>query len=365
MADRRVGLSVQVEPEAIGGIEVLTQQMLAATAEGIDWTTVKVPRMDRGLGDYLRACLVAFRKARMARPTIVLIDRLHAAGPGIAARLGAGWSNTSAVMLLHGTEVASRSKRSLKKMALRASSMGVANSQWTASQAKKLSRNLPVTVVHPGVDSDWWHPPADLNVYRLRDELGLQCDFLLLSVCRLARNARHKGLDRICQALPLLSPGGPRLHWAIVGDGDDAEWLDQNIDAAGIRDCVSRFANLSPENLRRLFWAGSLFVLPSMPVTRSVRHFEAEGFGIVFIEAAAAGLPVLATSFSGSADAVLPRASGMFCDGSIADIARRIDDVRLDRVVFDRQKAIEWGREHDWARQAQRWMAAFDNATRH
>jgi phosphatidylinositol alpha-1,6-mannosyltransferase len=132
--------------------------------------------------------------------------------------------------------------------------------------------------------------PADRAVVRAR--LGLQGKPLLLSVGRLAAHERYKGQDRVLRCLPSLLALAPQLRYIIAGDGDDRARLESLAHALGVADHVDFRGGVPDAELRMLYQAADLFVLPS----------TGEGFGIVFLEAMASGTPALGLDVCGSAD---------------------------------------------------------------
>jgi len=135
----------------------------------------------------------------------------------------------------------------------------------------------------------------------LIDRHGLRPKTVLLTVGRLAAAERGKGHDRVIAAL---AASRPDFTYLIVGDGDDRARLKALADAAGIADRVV-FAGAVPDaELPDYYRVADLFVMPSVQ----------EGFGIVLLEAAASGIPVVAGDADGSADALADGELGRLVD---------------------------------------------------
>ena len=124
------------------------------------------------------------------------------------------------------------------------------------------------------------------------------------TVSRLSSLERYKGHDRVIHTLPRVLQQHPDTIYLVVGDGDDRPRLESLTVECGVRKNV-QFAGLVPEEeLPGYFRLADVFVMPS----------EAEGFGIVFLEAMATGIRVIGGSQDGSRDALCDGALGTLVD---------------------------------------------------
>lgn len=131
----------------------------------------------------------------------------------------------------------------------------------------------------------------------LMDRLNIRGRRAILTVSRIAASEQYKGHDRIIAALPAIKERIPDVVYVIAGDGDDRERLKKIAKEAGVED-ITLFAGYVPEReLPDYFRLADVFAMPS----------TGEGFGIVYLEAAACGLPVIAGNRDGSVD---PMADG-------------------------------------------------------
>jgi phosphatidyl-myo-inositol dimannoside synthase len=133
---------------------------------------------------------------------------------------------------------------------------------------------------------------------------GLEGARVILTVGRLAPTERYKGHDRIIEALPEVASHVPTARYLIVGSGDDIARLEELARRTGVRERVVFAGAASPAKLADYFQIADVFAMPS----------TGEGFGIVFLEAAAAGLPVIAGNRDGSVDALADGAIGTLVD---------------------------------------------------
>jgi len=128
----------------------------------------------------------------------------------------------------------------------------------------------------------------------------------LLTVCRLAEP--HKNVDIVLKALARLRTDFD-FHYTIVGDGYLRPSLEKLVDGSGLRDRVTFTGFVDAAELHPLLLTSDLFIL-----TTSATPIAYEGFGLVYIEAAACGLPVLAARIGGAVEAVQEGVTGMFVE---------------------------------------------------
>ena len=180
--------------------------------------------------------------------------------------------------------------------------------------------------------------------HSFREQYGFAAeDFLLLTVARLESSERCKGHDRVIRALPFLLASEPSIKYVIVGKGDDTPRLQSLVDSLGLTNLVRFIGRV--ENPSAAYSACDLFVMPSTQ----------EGFGIVFIEALACGLPVVAGAVDGSASALLWGELGFLCDpydgGSVASAislaikSLRSNEARSDPAFLRARVVDAFGRE--------------------
>jgi phosphatidylinositol alpha-1,6-mannosyltransferase len=121
---------------------------------------------------------------------------------------------------------------------------------------------------------------------------------VLMTVSRLAASEQMKGQDRVIRTLPRVLSEHPGAVYLIVGDGDDRPRLEALATETGVAENVKFAGLVPPEELPDYFRLADLFVMPS----------TCEGFGIVFLEAMATGIPVIGGNRDGSLD---PLADGV------------------------------------------------------
>lgn len=116
----------------------------------------------------------------------------------------------------------------------------------------------------------------------------------LLTVARLSASEGAKGVDQVIAALPAVRARVPEVSYTIIGDGDDVPRLKALAAAHGVAPLVTFAGRVADVDLHAYLHGADLFVMPS----------RKEGFGIVFVEAMAHGLPVIAGAHAGSPEVV-------------------------------------------------------------
>jgi phosphatidyl-myo-inositol dimannoside synthase len=258
------------------------------------------------------------------------------------------------VIYAHGEEITTwrRSPRRLKAMgfAYRRADRVIANSDFTRERLLELGVDAArITIIHPGVDLQRFHPGHE--VMDLRQGLGLDArQKLILSVGRLSR---RKGFDQVIHALPALLDEGLDVHYAIIGIGEDHHYLQQLAAEQGVAGRVHLLGHVDPADLPRWYCAADLLAMPNREIDG-----DTEGFGMVFVEAAACGTPSLAGLAGGTGAAVLDGETGLRVEGAdLAAVTRALVRLLGDEAL--RQRLAEAGRrraeqELAWERVAEK-----------
>ena len=221
-------------------------------------------------------------------------------------------------LVLHGAEVTvpgrlPGSKQTLSWVLRHARHIVAAGGYPAAEAEHAAGRALPITVVPPGVDTERFHPLSDYERVRARIDFDLPVEAeLILSISRLVP---RKGFDTAIRAVASLQRSRPDLVLAIAGGGRDRERLERLATELGAS--VRFLGRVSNEDLPRLYGCADVY---TMPCRNRWGGLEQEGFGIVFVEAAACGVPQVAGDSGGAAEAV--------ADGETGIVVARPDDHR-------------------------------------
>ncbi len=212
-------------------------------------------------------------------------------------------------LVLHGAEIAAPGRvpafRSALGHVLRGATALVAAGGYPADEAERAAGGvLPITIVPPGVDSERFRPLDADERERTRARFGLPGDAtVILSVSRLVP---RKGMDVLTRAVAGLAGSGPDVIVAIAGAGRDQGRLQRLVAGAG---APVRFLGRVPEaDLPALYGCADVF---AMLCRNRWFGLEQEGFGIVFLEAAACGVPQIAGDSGGAAEAVAEGETGL------------------------------------------------------
>jgi phosphatidylinositol alpha-1,6-mannosyltransferase len=229
-------------------------------------------------------------------------------------------------------------------------------SRYTTEQALRLgARPGRVVVIPPGVDSARYCPDLDGTAIRARHHLGERP--VLLTVGRLAPTAQYKGHDTVIKALPAIRRHVGDVAYLVVGTGPDQPRLEALAAEAGVSTHVVFAGYVSDEDLPRYFAAGDVFVMPNR-VDPLGKGEATEGFGMVFLEAAACGLPVIAGNNGGARDAVVHEQTGLLLDiPDAAHVAEAAGCLLTNRPLARRlgaQGRARVLREFTWDRSAAR-----------
>ena len=163
-----------------------------------------------------------------------------------------------------------------------------------------------IALIENGVDPRRFRPGpkrADLLEF-----YGLTGAFVFVSVCRLLEK---KGVDHALTAFAGLAAAFPRARYLVVGDGPYRPRLEALAAELGVADRVIFTGLVAEEELVDHYRLGDVFVMPN----RELANGDTEGFGLVFLEANACGLPVVAGCAGGSPDAVTDGENGLVVDG--------------------------------------------------
>jgi phosphatidylinositol alpha-1,6-mannosyltransferase len=286
---------------------------------------------------------------------IIKESNIQVAAFGAAAPLGllspsikrAGVQKT--VALTHGHEVwwakVFPFNRALRKIGTSVDSLTYLGDFTQRAISKSLSKESAQKLVKiaPGIDVDHFIPQ---DSSQLRRDLRLENKRVIVSVGRLVH---RKGQDHLIQSMPEILKSVPNAHILMVGQGPYLSHLKKLVQDLNLVDHVSFIGRIQFAQLPQYICAGDIFVMPS----RS-RFFglEVEGLGIVYLEASACGLPVIAGSSGGAPDAVLDGITGIVVDGeNNQEIASAAIKLLLD---IDGAKAMGLaGRE--WIIENWRW----------
>ncbi len=272
----------------------------------------------------------------LRRRVEILAEEVGAGVVLIDPVLPLGWSGRGLKvpygLVAHGAEVAVPRRlpllRSMQEAVVRGAALVVAAGGYPAEQVR-VEPPVPTVVVPPGVDVHRFVPLGSAERDAVRQSLGLAGDEdLVVSVSRLVP---RKGMDVLIEAVGEIS-ASRRLVLAVAGEGRDRRRLERL--AQRHRAPVRFLGRVGDEQLVKLLGCADVF---AMACRDRWGGLEQEGFGIVFLEAAAAGLPALAGRSGGSHEAVVHGETGFVLDRPRSSVEvgralrRLLDDPELRR----------------------------------
>jgi phosphatidylinositol alpha-1,6-mannosyltransferase len=149
--------------------------------------------------------------------------------------------------------------------------------------------------------------------------------------------------------MPAICREIPDAHLVIIGEGPYRSYLENRRKVLGLEENVTFIGRIQYAELPTYICVGDLFVMPSRS---RLAGLEVEGLGIVYLEASACGLPVIAGNSGGAPDAVLAGETGLVVDGT------RVNEVAsaVIELLSDPERSQRMGlRGREWIVQEWRW----------
>jgi phosphatidylinositol alpha-1,6-mannosyltransferase len=228
------------------------------------------------------------------------------------------------LLYAHGEEIlialTSRKLTCLLPRIYRGAAAIIANSRHTKVLLQELGIDASmIHVIHPGVHiPSFCASPEAAQRIRQKHHLGVAP--MLLTVGRMQR---RKGQDMVIQALPRIRQSMPQVKYVIVGTGEELSSLITLAEELRVQDSVVFAGNIPDQELAAYYAACDVFLMPNRQIGGDI-----EGFGIVYLEAGAAGKPVIGGKSGGTDDAILDGVTGIRVDGnSSVEIANAVIDL--------------------------------------
>ncbi len=282
-------------------------------------------------------------------------DVIHAADWPffIPAALARHLTPARMVMTVHGTEI-NETQTPSKRLAIRCS--GAFGPRTTIAANSRFTRDLfrdkfdvdpkRIHAIRLGVSDFWSGRRMERAAVRMQREISPD-RIVLVTVARITR---RKGHHLTLQALARLPDAlRRRITWLVIGPEGERDYVDEVRRGIGDADCDIRLLGaLSNEDIRDLYGAADFFCLTGLPESSG----RVEGFGLVYLEAGAGGLPSIASDIGGVPDAVLAGESGLLVQPRIDVIANVIEQIATDDDLRARLAAgaRTHARDLSWAR---------------
>ncbi len=308
------------------------------------------------------------------RPLVQLVTELIsdmgaetlAVDPALPLGAIAGRLPLACTLVVHGAEVVIPAKlpilRSRLAAVVRSSNGIVAAGEYTLSALDKyrgspFGGSFRASIVPPGVDTERFHPLGEKERRELRERMGYrEGDFVVVGISRLVP---RKGMDTLIDACAIAAREVGGLRLVIGGEGRDGPRLKRRAESKQL--AVTFTGRLSDPEMVELYQVADLF---AMLCRNRWFGLEQEGFGIVFLEAAACGVPQLAGRSGGASEAVEDGVSGFIIEEpkNAALVAARILQLARDpelRFKLGDQARLRAKRHFDYGALAQLYAKHF------
>lgn len=210
----------------------------------------------------------------------------------------------------HGEEIAIGSRFPFRRRWMRriySEALGVfVNSRFTGELIKNLGvPEEKIKVIYWGVEPKTLNYSGDVK--KLKEKYDCSNKKVVLTVSRLIR---RKGHYFVLKVFKKFLAKDPNLHYLIVGDGEEKEYLHHQIKDFSLDENVTVLGKVSDEALLELYSMCDLFVMPNI----ELENGEVEGFGLVFIEAGVMKKPTIGGNSGGTSDAIEKDQTGLIVD---------------------------------------------------
>lgn len=158
------------------------------------------------------------------------------------------------------------------------------------------------SVLYPCPNQDFFSPPKTEIIEDLKARYALEGKKVMLTVGRMEDG---KGYPHLLRIFSQIIKDIPNLIWLVIGDGSKRQWFLEEAEKKSLQSSIRYLGEISYLELKNYYYLADLFVLLTHP-----DEGKEEGLGLVFLEAAAAGLPVVAGKSGGVEEAVLHEVTG-------------------------------------------------------
>ena len=279
------------------------------TPRPVEDVPAKVRYVTAGVGSKLRYVLQVWKAMRQGPYDLVVVGHVNMAtlGHWMARRLGA-----PSLLFVHGIDVWTPHKSAAVRRSLPHISRVVGVSQHTLNRFNAWAQLDPTRqrVLPNCVDLEQFTPGP--KAADLMDTYGLHGKTVLMTFGRLASEERLKGFDEVMQVLPALASALPNLVYLVCGTGPDQARLEAKAQALGLAGQVRFTGYIDEARKADHYRLADAYVMPS----------RGEGFGIVFLEALACGVPAMGSTLDGSREALLNGDLGVLVDPAKPDEIR-------------------------------------------
>jgi glycosyltransferase involved in cell wall biosynthesis len=259
------------------------------------------------------------------------------------------WTRCDYTMLLYGSELLSNSSRPLAKWMYRRAASDASQLFSITKYVDQVLRrcfSLRSDIAYLGVEEQFLDASVDETlVAKLRTRYGFSTDDVVVGT--ISRLDYRKGNDVVIEAMALLADQFPRLRYFIGGVGEEQENLVRLVASRHLQDRVVFGGRVEESELVAHYDFFDLYAMPN----RVVPGFSVEGFGLVFVEAAARGIPSIGVNNGGVGEAIDDGVSGQLLDQAEPDaVAAAIESILTGQTTFCKDAMREHTRQFSWRR---------------
>jgi phosphatidylinositol alpha-1,6-mannosyltransferase len=253
-------------------------------------------------GKYLSELLrIGFSKSNKGSKTLVICGHIHLLPLAFLLR----WlTRGQLVLVIHGIEAWRPLPRALPNFCARSITRFISVSELTGARFRAWT-GLSKACQHllPNCIDLTRFTPGPKNP-ELLERYGLENARTIMTLGRMAAKERYKGFDEVLEAMPAMIQTIPNLKYLLIGDGNDRPRLEQKAKDLLIRDYVIFAGKIPEEEKVDHYRLSDAYVMPG----------SGEGFGIVYLEAMACGIPVVGSKIDGSREALREGKMGLLVD---------------------------------------------------
>lgn len=214
------------------------------------------------------------------------------------------WKNAPIYLVIHGVEAWEPCPNKLSNMLIDKLDGIITVSELTKNRFLTWSQCFDIdSYLLPNTFDMSSFKPGNKS-FSLVQRYQLQNRTVILTLGRLESLEQYKGFDEVIDVLPILIEDIPNLTYLISGDGSDRSRLESKVKALGLQEYVVFTGYVPEEEKSDHYRLADAYVMPS----------QGEGFGIVYLEAMACGIPVVGSKLDGSSEALRGGSLGILVD---------------------------------------------------
>lgn len=329
-------------PPRIGGIEnYLTNIVKHLPKKSVD---VVEPSMRRFFWPLIKPAwlplyLWLYRKAKREEYQVTLCGKAlfeGQVGYYLMKKLGIPYIVFTYAMEIETWRDNKRQEMQLEKVLLKADRVAYINEETKESLLDIGVKEQQLLKLWPGVDSSFLEAPAQDKMDSVLNENNVKRPYILT----IARLIERKGIDSLIEAFSKLDQMKfEEVQLVVVGDGPELEELKHQAEKMWVDTSVKFLGEVDDGSLKALLAAAKVFALTPRQI-----EDDMEGFGIVYLEAAASGIPVVGSKTGGVSEAVIDNDTGILVkSGSTDETAEALERLLGDKKL--REKLGQAGRE--------------------